>query len=268
MLSPSQQKARAGKLTASRISVLMTGNAEGIHRLWRQMALDEPEPDLNHIWAIRLGEATENLNLCWAERKLGEQIIDRGVFVQHPSFEWAGSTIDGMLRETERLIEAKHVGGREPLETIIDRYQPQLQWQMECAGWKPNECALSVIFGANEPVIEWIQRDDEYAAEMVRRGQQFMQHVRNRSPPVEMPPVPPPVVPVKRYDMAGNNAWSANAATWITTRQAAKDNAAADKELKALVPADAKECSGYGLTAKRDRAGRISLRSENHERNR
>lgn len=261
-LTEKQRVAREGKLTASRVSALMAGDATKIHRLWLEMTGQAEEEDLSGVWAVQLGLVTEHLNLEWAERKLGEQIIDRGVFVQHPHLEWAGATIDGMLRKTERPIEAKHVGGYEPLETIIDRYQPQLQWIMKCARWNPMEIALSIIFGANEPIIEWIPCDEEYAAEMTHRGAQFMQHVRNRTPPVELPPVPPPIVPVRKYDMTGNNAWGVNAATWTTTRQAAKDNAMAEKELKAIVPADAKECSGYGVIAKRDRAGRISLRSE------
>ena len=55
-----------------------------------------------------------------------------------------------------------------PQEVVIDRYQPQMQWQMECTG--ATQCALSVIMGANAPIVEYIERDAAYAAEMVVRG--------------------------------------------------------------------------------------------------
>ena len=55
---------------------------------------------------------------------------------------------------------------------VIDRYQPQMQWQMEITGAK--QCMITVIMGANPPIVETIERDDAYIAEMLKRGQQFM----------------------------------------------------------------------------------------------
>lgn len=261
-LTERQRAARVGKLTASRVSCLMTGDAERINRLWLEMTGQAQENDLSSIWAVQLGIVTEHLNLEWAERKVGEQVIDRGVFIQHPHFDWAGATIDGMFRETERPIEAKHVGGHEPLEIIIDRYQPQLQWIMTCATWEPKEIALSVIFGANEPIIEWIPFDPDYSEEMVKRGDQFMRHVRDRTPPVELPPITPPVVPTKKCDMYGHNEWAMYAAEWLSAKPEMMRFKEADKALRELVPAYAKECIGYGIRAKRDRAGHISIRED------
>ncbi len=55
-------------------------------------------------------------------------------------------------------------------------------------------CALSVIMGANEPVVEdTIDRDDNYAAEMVRRGKQFMDCVAARRAPVALELVAAPI---------------------------------------------------------------------------
>lgn len=155
-------------------------------------------------------------------------------------------------------IEAKHCGGREPLEVVIDRYQPQLQWTMFCTNTK--RIALSVIMGANEPVVEFIDRDDEYIAEMVHRGAQFKECVARRIMPVHLAPLPPPVIPTRHYEMAGNNHWASAAAAWLMTKTAARDHAAAEKDLKEIVPPDARRCTGYGVTISRDRAGRLSLR--------
>lgn len=256
-LTDEQKKKREGKLTASRIACLMTGDATKIYQLWLEMTGRTQEPDLSDVWAVQLGLATEVLNLDWAERKVGDLVTNRGYFIQHPKYDWAGCTLDGRFFEKGIPIEAKHCGGYESLETIIDRYQPQMQWTMECL--QAEECALSVIFGAREPVIEWIPRDDEYAAEMIRRGEQFMEHVRNRTLPVDLPPIPAPVIPIRSYDMTGRNEWANHAAVYLETHDAAAAFQCAGKSLKELVPDDARNAFGHGVIVKRDRCGRLSI---------
>jgi predicted phage-related endonuclease len=155
-------------------------------------------------------------------------------------------------------VECKHVGGREPIEVIVDRYQPQMQWQMEVT--TANQCGLSVIMGANAPVVEYIERDVNYAAEMIHRGAQFMECVARRIMPVHLAPVAGPVVASKTYDMSGDNRWASAAVTWLSTKAAARDHAEAEKDLKEIMPPDARRCTGYGVVISRDRAGRLSLR--------
>lgn len=259
MLTASQIAARDGRLTASRVGVLMSGDAEKVLNLWRELCGDpdyRPE-DLSEIWPVRLGEATEALQLDWFEFKRGP-VSRRGEVVVHPMNTWAAATLDGWSDQDVCCIECKHVGGREPLPTIISRYQPQVHWQMIVTGTR--QCALSVIMGADAPIVEFIPFDAEYAAELMRRAENFMEHVRNLTPPVALPPVAPPVKAEVVYDMSASNAWAAHAATWVTTRKARKDNEAAEKEIKALVPADAARAHGHSIEVKRDRAGRLSLK--------
>jgi len=157
-------------------------------------------------------------------------------------------------------LEAKHTGGREPIETIIERYQPQLQWIM----WVTNtqQAALSVIMGANQPVVEYIDRDDGYIAEMGKRATAFMECVRTRTIPVKIDePVAAPI-PGRVYDMNNSNAWVSEAFVWLGNIGAKKAAEAAEKELKHMVPADAKKCFGAGIRITRDRAGRLSLRED------
>lgn len=257
MLSPQQIEARAGKLTASRISVLMNGDAVGIMGLYLEMIGEKLPEDLSRVWPAQLGAVTEALNLDFYEMG-GNPLSRRGEVVTHPKYSWAAATLDGWDDVLGCPVETKHVGGREPLEVIIDRYQPQMQWQMEVTGAK--QCALSVIMGANAPVIEYIDRDVDYAAEMVKRGWQFITCVRDRRPPVALDPVAPPADASKIYDMTSNNLWAANAATWIDTKAAADLCKDAEKTLKSTVPADAKKCHGHAVQITRDRAGRLSLR--------
>lgn len=259
-LNAAQIAKRAGKLTASRISALMTGDAEKIHRLYREMIGEELPEDLSKVWAVRLGECTEQLQLDWYERRQVQIVSRRGEVCIHPEIEWAACTLDGWIDEMICPIEAKHVGGREPLEVVIDRYQPQMQWIMFVTN--AQECALTIIVGAAPPVVEFIERADDYIDEMVRRADQFMQCVRDRVPPVDLPAVPAPVDAKAVYDMAGSNEWTSYAVEWLDTRDAAGKNEDCSKLLKSLVPADAKKAFGAGVQITRNRAGHLSLREE------
>jgi putative phage-type endonuclease len=256
-LSTDQLEARKGKLTASRVAVLMKGDAEGILQLYQEM-IGEGEPEnLDHVWPVRLGSATEALNLDWFEMKNGA-LTSKGSVLSHKHHPWAAATLDAWWVDGKMPCECKHVGGREPLEVIIERYQPQMQWQMEVTG--AEQCALSVIMGANEPIVEFIPRDAEYAAEMVKRGKQFMDCVARRVPPVALPAVAAPVDASKVYDMRGDNRWATHAADWLASKDAADTCKDAEKVLKSIVPEDAKKCHGYDVQITRDRAGRLSLR--------
>lgn len=238
---------------------MMTGDAEKIMQLYLEM-IGEAEPeDLSQVWAVRLGECTEQLQLDWYEEK-NALVSRRGEVVIHPRFPWAACTLDGWDGVLGCPIEAKHCGGREPLEVLIERYQPQIQWQMECTG--ATTCALSVILGAREPVIEFIEADPEYQFEMIMRGSTFMHCVQNRIVPVALEPVPAPVDAAAVYDFSGRNEWASHAAQWLETREASEKCKEAEKILKALVPADAKRCTGHGVMITRDRAGRLSLREQ------
>ena len=258
MLTSTQLEARKGKLTASRVAALMTGDVEKIMRLYKEMIGEEIEENLSHVWPVRLGEATEDLNLNWLEES-GVKLSRRGEVVVHPKYDWAAATIDAWCNELQCPVEAKHVGGREPLEVIIDRYQPQCQWQMEIAGAR--QCMITVIMGANQPIVETIERDDGYIAEMIKRGKQFMECVAKRIPPVVLPAVPAPADASKVYEM-DSEPWKRAAQQWLQVFGASQSAKDCEKILKELVPLDAKKAYGFGVRITRDRANRLSLRED------
>jgi hypothetical protein len=256
VLTKEQQKAREGKLTGSVVKVLMTGTDAEVLSLWRQMLGMEEPPSLENVWPVRLGEATEALNLAWYARKVAP-VTRIGEVVIGPE-DWMAATLDGFDATNDRCVECKHVGGRESLETIVSRYTPQCTWQMICT--ETESCALSVIAGANEPVIEIIPWSLEYSAELVRRGREFMAHVENLTPPVYLPKVEPPPLPAKDYDMADNGSWKQLAARWVQAFGAAQIAKECEIAIKKLVPEDAKTAFGAGIIVTKNRAGAMALR--------
>lgn len=259
-LNAAQIAARMGKLGGSDMKPLMDGDALAIDKLWREKTGQSIPDDLEDVWPVQLGVATEPLNVRWFERKQRMHISRIGDVVSHVRYDWAVCTLDGWVDDLQCPLECKHVGGREPIEVIIDRYQPQMQWQCEVTG--ADQCALSVIMGTAEPVVEFIKRDADYAARMVFRGQQFIEHVRNGTPPVDLPAVPAPIDATAIYDMNGNNEFAHHADIWLQLRDSASAYDDAAKILKSLVPADAKKCFGYGVQITRNRAGHLALREK------
>ncbi len=264
MLTDSQLKARDGKLTASRVACLMTGDKDKMLNLWRELGGDPAfvPDDLSDIWAVRLGEITEQLNLDWYSEHNAEITCRGDVVVAEAPDDWAAATLDGWCVNLSCPIECKHVGGFEKFEAIVERYMPQMHWQMLVT--QSNQCVLSVIEGAREPRIEIVKYNVDYGKELWRRAEKFMECVRSLTPPVDMPPVAAPVTPTKEYNMTGNNLWASAAADWLEHRLAAKQFESAKDAIKSLVPPDAVVAHGHQVRAKRSKTGSLTI-VENRE---
>lgn len=267
-LTAEQIKARDGKLTASRVKCLMDGDGAEIYNLWLEMTGDPSfvAPNFDGVWHIALGEATEQVNLDWFARKHGP-VSGRGKVFSNPDLTWMAATLDGWSEQHACPIETKNVGGWEPNETIIQRYMPQMHWQMLVTDTE--QCALSVIIGGKEPVVWFIPRDKAYAAELMRRAVNFMENVRTLTPPVNMPAVDAPKLPAeKTYDMTQwddvvrRDMWENTAAIWLANKKANEtfDKAAKALKDKGVMPEDAARAFGFGIEITRNKAGSLSIK--------
>ena len=261
-LSPEQKIAREGKLTASAIGALVSGDKQRILNLWREMIGDPGyvDEDLSGVWPVQLGAATEALNLDWYSRKTGNSIVDRGRVVTHRDYNWAAATLDGYDPVLACPIECKHVGGWEKTETVIQRYMPQMHWQMECTG--TIKCAISIIQGAAEPYIEYVNYDKAYADELMSRAHKFMQHVWNMTEPVIIEQAAPVYMPhdqLREINAIGDNKYASLASQWLANKKPAKDFEEAVDGLKEKLPYDAKRIYGYGVQVKRAKNGSLRI---------
>jgi hypothetical protein len=260
-LTEAQRLAREGKLTASRVAPLMTGDKAKIMAVWRELCGDPTyeEENLDEVWQVQLGLTTEKLNLDWYVKTTGHILSRRGDVLVHPDYDWAAATLDGYDDVVPGPVEAKHVGGFEPIEKVIERYQPQVQWQMEVTG--SLKCILSVIEGGRVPRLVPIDRDVDYASELMARALRLMEHVWNMTEPVEMEPRELKTISrLVDYNMTGNNAWAAAANDWLAHKETAKLWETSVETIKGLVANDAASATGYGIVARRDKANRISIR--------
>ena len=92
-LTEAQKLARAGKLTASRVACLMTGDKAKIMAVWRELCGDPTyqEENLDDVWAVQLGSLTESLNLDWYEKIKNKTLTRRGEVIVSPQYEVGGS---------------------------------------------------------------------------------------------------------------------------------------------------------------------------------
>jgi len=259
-LSKEQLAAREGKLTASRIAVLMDGDPEKILDLWKELVGDPTwvAPDFSDNWPVQFGSATEAINLEWFAKKHGSISRVGEVVTNQKLGPWFAATLDAWSDQHKCPVECKTVGGFEKLETVIQRYQPQMQFQMAMTG--AAQCAISIIEGGREPRVEFIKQDGPYTAQMLMRAVEFMNHVHSMTPPVVLPPIAAPVKPTKSYDFSTNNSWCNLAHEFTVTKSEAQRHETAKKELKELVPADAQLVSGGGIKIERDRANRLQIK--------
>lgn len=212
-LTEEQRAARKGKLTASQVGTLMEGNADEIYNLWCEHT-EHPDyvaKDLSGVWPVQLGSFTELLSLEWYSRGKGygpliksahiEYIADQGLaaskvetfaenpikklgeMITHPDFKWVGATLDAFDTLTNQgiCLECKHCGNFRKMADVIQKYTPQLHWQMFATGTR--EIILWVIIGANPPVPTRVEWGEFYWQTLWHRAQEFWKMVETKTPP-------------------------------------------------------------------------------------
>jgi predicted phage-related endonuclease len=220
----------------------------------------EPD-DLSGVWPVQLGIITESLNLDWYERKFDCKVSNRGCVAVHSTERFMRCTLDGWVAGVDTVIQAKHVNAFSKIADVRERYTPQVMHEMIVTNAAKG--VLSVIIGAAEPVYELIERDEFWEVDYIEKCREFWRYVEeDRAPeqgaPMEIAPAVPALMRV--VDMTGNNAFAAHAATWTRFKSEAKAWETSAKELKALVEADVREASGYGITISRSKAGALTIK--------
>lgn len=258
-LTPAQIAKRRNYIGGSDAKTIMSGLDDAVYSLWQEKRGECAPDDLSDILAVQMGSFTEPLNLFWFEKKTGLEVTRDGEPVVSAEFPFMACTLDGFVASENAVVQCKHVSGREPFETIVERYTPQVQHEMIVTG--ASKAYLSVFLGSGEWRCEAMHADPFYAAALIGAEATFWDCVLTGKPPCAAPPVAVPAGEAKRVaDMSGSNSWATNASFWLLTREEAATFDAAQKELKALVESDVCHAFGHGVEAKRDRRGAIRFK--------
>jgi predicted phage-related endonuclease len=274
MCAAMNEKINKGKrqgIGASDASKIMNGDWVP---LWEERTGRREPDDLSDILPVMMGLATERFHRDWYAKRTGRKVIPpRGVAI-HLNNSYMRCSPDGFtshenMPDIEGLLELKHVHPFTKPQTLMDRYYPQLQHQMEVCGMDFN--VLSVLFGNSDWQNYLVKRDDPYIIEMMHMQSTFWSYVvADKRPPEseELPSVREQIKPTsgmiedatKEYDMVDSNAWSHNANEWLVCKKAAESVKGYADALKELIPTDARRAFGRGVSITRSKAGKLTLK--------
>jgi predicted phage-related endonuclease len=240
--------------------IIMGNDEPALLRLWREKRGEVEPEDLSGNLVVQLGLATEDLNRRWYEANTGQAVIDVQRKIRHPVLRWMGATLDGRVRGSDAVFEAKFMlPWSFSEEAAAEKYMPQLQHNMWVVAART--AVLSVVTGGGKWVEILAHADPLYQHLIVTAERKFWRCVESGEQPrlFGVEPPKPRLEAVRVVDMASSNAWAEFAAVFTQTRQAHLEHEQAKAELKSLVPEDAKEAIGHGIRAKRSKSGAVSF---------
>jgi hypothetical protein len=270
-LTADQLARRQGKMTASMLPILMTGDEAALLKLYREEIGElEREPP---TYAMQLGSYVEPFMLDYLETKCERPITRRGEVVDHPTIPEFCCTLDGYRAFDDAIIENKFLNSYQHRETFIPYYFPQALAQMRCTG--ASRMVLHVGRGTAEPEEYDItpKPDDiiaiDYELEMWERVEAFRQCLRTFTPPVPMPRVVTPefyrTIDLTKGDPMPNwgHVLLPTLQLFEETRDAAEEHEKSGKEARALVPEDVAIVLTPDHRLSRNKNGAVSIRRRN-----
>jgi predicted phage-related endonuclease len=240
--------------------IIMGDDEAALFRLWREKRGEVEPEDLSDNLVVQLGLATEGLNRRWYQANSGQIITDIQKRVQHPTLRWMAATLDGRVKATGAVFEAKFMlPWAFSEEAAAEKYMPQLQHNMWIVAAR--SAVLSVITGGGKWVEITGHADPLYQHLIVTAERKFWRCVESGEPPrlFGVEPPKPRIEAVRIVDMSASNSWAEFAGIFRTTRQAFLEHERARVELKALIPDAAKEAIGHGIRAKRSKSGAVTF---------
>jgi len=240
--------------------IIMGKDEKSLLRLWEEKRGKAPPPDLSAVLIVQLGLVTEDLNRRWFELNSGHRVGDIQRHAIHRTIPWMAATLDGLVKETGAVFEAKFMlPWSFSEEGAAEKHMAQLQHNMLVAGTRKS--VLSIINGGGKWVQLSIDADPIYQTILIAAEKAFWRAVRTGETPAlfDCEPPKPRIEAVRVVDMNASNSWAELAALFCQTREAHADHERAKSELKGLMPEDAREATGHGLRAKRSKSGAISF---------
>ena len=240
--------------------IVMGSDEAALIRLWQEKRGEAEPRDLSGNLIVQLGIATEKLNRRWYEANTGQVVTDIQKRIRHPAIRWMAATLDGRLRESGAVFEAKFMlPWSFSEEAAAEKYMPQLQHNMWVVATR--NAVLSVITGGGKWVEIKIHADPLYQHLILTAERKFWRCVESGEAPTlfGVEPPKPRLEAVRIINMSSSNAWAEFAGIFARTRAAFTEHEEAKTELKRLMPEDAKEAIGHGVRARRSKSGAVSF---------
>src|SRR5215469_15261819 len=240
--------------------IIMGSDEAALIQLWQEKRGEAEPEDLSGNLVVQLGAATEELNRRWYERNTGQRVTDVQRQVKHSAIPWMAATLDGVVEDAGAVFEAKFMlPWSFSEEAAAEKHMAQVQHNMWVTHSRSS--VLSIITGGGKWVEITIPMEPLYLSVLVSADKKFWRCVQSGETPhlINAEPPRPRIEAIRIVDMSSSNSWAEFAAFFRDTQSAFLDHERAKSELKALMPADAREAIGHGVKARRSKSGAVSF---------
>jgi predicted phage-related endonuclease len=153
--------------------IIMGDDKAALVRLWREKRGEVEPEDLSANLIVQLGTVTEPLNRLWYERHSGHVIDHVQRRVVHPAKRWMAATLDGIVKETGAVFEAKFMlPWTFSEEGAAVKHMAQLQHNMWVANAR--SAVLSIITGGGKWVELLVHADPLYQHLLAHRRKEVL----------------------------------------------------------------------------------------------
>jgi predicted phage-related endonuclease len=163
-LPPNQYSTQADRrsfIGGSDARIIMGTDETALVRLWREKRGEAGPPDYSDNLIVQLGVATEPINRRWYEKNTGQAVEQVQTWIRHPVIRWMAATLDGVVKSTGAVFEAKFMlPWSFSEESAAEKHMAQVHHNM----WVANatEAVLSIITGGGKWVEIKILADPLY----------------------------------------------------------------------------------------------------------
>src|SRR6516164_8338595 len=189
--------------------IIMGDDEVRLLRLWREKRGEVEPEDLSQDLIVQLGTITEDLNRTWYERNTGNAVEDVQRKLRHPIRKWMRAILDGRVRQTGAVFEAKFMlPWNFSEEGAAEKHMAQLQHNMWVTAART--AVLSIVTGGGKWVEMTIAADPLYQHLLLTAERKFWRCVETGEPPrlFSIEPPRPRIEAVRTVDMSGSNAWA------------------------------------------------------------
>ena len=260
---------RKGKVSASIIRSIL-GSVDSQEKAKRILTGNQTKEEIAEVEnnpRVMIGTVTEGINKVLLENTLNIEVLNVEPFV-HPDNPIHTASPDGVVAkefcDVPTLIECKHTSSFNSVDKVHDTYYPQLQWQLYVTGYP--RVILSVIYGNDYRLpdsVTFVERNEEYIRDMVSKvNAWYERHIINDEPIVD-DVAAPQLIPLddrKDYDYSTNNEWVNHSINFVLSKKQHDLHITSKKELKNLIPNDAKTVVGGGVQVNISKAGRVTMK--------
>ena len=248
-----------------------------------------PPIDLSTVFVVQLGIQTEPFNIAWrmssdpeyfteSDRRLNQGPVNKQSLATytHPKYKFLSATPDAWctVHDEPGVMDCKHTNPNTwgkikydtPEDRVLDTYKWQMQQQMMCTDTKVS--IISPIYGnvIGDAII--YHEDKALQKQIVKESSAFWEHVKLKLPPLDSSGVKTEKLKVDTYrsideeEVDASNygsEWNDLSKVWLDTIKSKKENESATKQLKKIVPDDARSVTANGIRISRSKNDALKI---------